>query len=129
MKLKLILIAALFSASICVSQKKWTLKECVDHALDNNINRLQKDHQRAFALAKALRTLDNVHIDINAVETNMVYMNLPEHKNAGLKPYLEKKNILISPAKQAFRLVIHKDIPEQAIEQFADAVASYMKEN
>ena len=37
MKLKLILIAALFSASICVSQKKWTLKECVDHALDNNI--------------------------------------------------------------------------------------------
>lgn len=37
MKIKLILIAALFSASICVSQKKWTLKECVDHALDNNI--------------------------------------------------------------------------------------------
>ena len=37
MKLKFILIASLFSVSICVSQKKWTLKECVDHALDNNI--------------------------------------------------------------------------------------------
>jgi len=37
MKLKLILIASIFSVSICVSQKKWTLKECVDHALDNNI--------------------------------------------------------------------------------------------
>ncbi len=37
MKSKFLLIIALFFVSIGFSQKKWTLKECVDHALINNI--------------------------------------------------------------------------------------------
>ncbi len=57
----------------------------------------------------------------------MVYMHLPDHKRDGLKPYLAEQGIVISPAKQAFRLVLHKDIPDQATDQLADAVASYLK--
>lgn len=37
MKTKFLLIVSLFFVSIGFSQKKWTLKECVDHALANNI--------------------------------------------------------------------------------------------
>jgi len=37
MKTKFLLLASLFVVSIGFSQKKWTLKECVDHALENNI--------------------------------------------------------------------------------------------
>ncbi len=37
MKIKFILVVSLFYVSVCFSQKKWTLKECVDHALENNI--------------------------------------------------------------------------------------------
>ena len=96
------------------------------YALDHNISRLREDHERAFTLAMALQTIDDVHVDIDAVETNMVYMKLPDDRTAGLKAYLAEEGILISPAKQAFRLVIHKDITEQAVEQLADAVASYM---
>ena len=97
------------------------------HALDNNISRLHEDHQRAFTLAAALKTIKNVHVDMDTVETNMVYMDMPDDGKAGLRPYLAEKGLLISPPKQTFRLVTHKDIPEHAIEQFADAVASYMK--
>jgi outer membrane protein len=37
MKTKFLLIVSLLFVSIGFSQKKWTLKECVDHALANNI--------------------------------------------------------------------------------------------
>ncbi len=37
MKNKFLLLVSLFFVSLGFSQKKWTLKECVDHALENNI--------------------------------------------------------------------------------------------
>ena len=37
MKSKLLLIASLFFASYGFAQKTWSLKECVDHALKNNL--------------------------------------------------------------------------------------------
>ena len=37
MKTKFLLLVSLFFVSLGFSQKKWTLKECVDHALANNI--------------------------------------------------------------------------------------------
>ena len=96
------------------------------YALDHNISRLHEDHQLAFALATALKTIDDVHVDMDAVDTNMVYMHLPDERTAGLKSYLAEKGLVISPAKQAFRLVVHKDISELAVGQLVDAVASYM---
>ena len=99
------------------------------YALDNNISRLREDHKRAYDLATALKTIEYVHIDMGTVETNMVYMDIPDDRKAGLRLYLAEKGLLISPAKKSFRLVTHKDIPEQAIGQFVDAVASYIKEH
>lgn len=99
------------------------------YALDHNISRLREDHERAFALATALQTIDDVHVDMDAVETNMVYMSLPDDRTRGLKAFLAEEGLVISPAKQAFRLVVHKDIPEQAVDQLADAVARYMTKN
>ncbi len=37
MKIKFFLLTSLFLVSIVSAQKKWTLKECVDHALKNNL--------------------------------------------------------------------------------------------
>ena len=98
------------------------------YALDHNIDRLADDHARARTLADALAAIDGVSVDTDMVETNMVYMHLPDHKRDGLKPYLAARGIIISPAKQAFRLVLHKDIPDQATDQLADAVASYLRQ-
>ena len=95
------------------------------YALDHNISRLREDHERAFALATALQMIDDVHVDMDAVETNKVYMKLPDDRTAGLKAYLAEEGIQSAPLNK-LRLVIHKDITEQAVEQLADAVASYM---
>ena len=99
------------------------------YALDHNINRLADDHARARKLAGALSAIEGVHVDEDTVDTNMVYMHLPDHKRDGLKPYLAKQGITISPAKQAFRLVLHKDIPDQAADLLVEAVASYLNQD
>lgn len=38
LKTKIILFVSILISITCYSQKKWTLKECVDHALENNIS-------------------------------------------------------------------------------------------
>ena len=38
MKTKFILVITLLSSILIFSQKKWTLKECVDRALERNIS-------------------------------------------------------------------------------------------
>ncbi len=56
----------------------------------------------------------------------MIYMYLPEDKQPGLPAYLRAKNIIISPAKKGFRLVLHKDIPAQEASRLATDVAAFM---
>ena len=38
MKIKFLLIASIFMISSGYSQEKWSLKKCVDYALENNIS-------------------------------------------------------------------------------------------
>ena len=45
------------------------------YALDNNIQRLSEDHSRAKRLATALNEMDEYSVDLNSVETNMVYID------------------------------------------------------
>ncbi len=51
MKTKFLLLASLFIVSVGFSQKKWTLKECVDYALENNIT-IQQNKVRIDIAAK-----------------------------------------------------------------------------
>ena len=43
MKTKFLLLASIFCVTLGYSQKKWTLKECVDYALENNITVKQNE--------------------------------------------------------------------------------------
>jgi hypothetical protein len=53
-------------------------------------------------------------------------MYLPFCRCADLPAYLREKDIIISPAKKGFRLVLHKDIPASGIERLALGVQAYM---
>lgn len=97
------------------------------YALDHNIDRLADDHIRARRLASLLAAIDGVRIDEDIIDTNMIYMHLPAHKRDGLKPFLAEQGIIISPSKQAFRLVLHKDISDLAADKLAEGVASYLR--
>ena len=88
------------------------------YALENNILRLKKDHEKAEVLANALQELD-IKI-LEKPQTNMVILD-PEVDATSLRNYLAKKMIRIA----GHRLVIHKDINDEDIQKIILACSQY----
>jgi threonine aldolase len=99
------------------------------YALFHNVERLVQDHENARQLADKLASIDGVDVAPEQVDTNMVYMYLPSDKCADLPAYLRAQDIIISPAKKGFRIVLHKDIPASEMDRLALGVQTYMGAN
>ena len=96
------------------------------YAIDHNVSRLKDDHIRAKTLAQGLNDISGIHVDMDSVQTNMVYMQVPEAMKSTLPERLMAGNIRISPAKKMFRLVVHKDIDDDGISAMLHQLASIM---
>ncbi|WP_188373489.1 TolC family protein [Winogradskyella haliclonae] len=66
MKKSIIIIAALFLGISATAQKKWTLSECVQHALENNISIKQSELDLEATDIEALTALGNFLPSFNA---------------------------------------------------------------
>ena len=82
------------------------------YALENNVMRLQEDHNNARWLAEQLGTLGLTVTQ----HTNMVFAQLPAEQVAPLKAWMQAHNILI-PAAPVTRLVTHLDVDRAALTQ------------
>ncbi|MGB1043069.1 MAG: TolC family protein [Tenacibaculum sp.] len=78
MKTKTILLAALFTSLAGFSQKQWTLKECVNHALKNNISVKQNKLNVQLAQKDVAIAKGNFLPDLNGSSTSSF--------NSGLSP-------------------------------------------
>ena len=99
-------------------------------ALDNNIERLKEDHRRARVFAESLN--GNFGVDVNSVETNMVYIDVSSYGNIeSVVDYFERKGILIHPASSThLRAVMHIGINDEDLEKAINAfVHGLPKEN
>jgi threonine aldolase len=83
------------------------------YAMEHNVDRLAEDHANAERLAKGLAALG---LDVDPVQTNMVFVSIPEDSVAGLKQHLEQSGVvaLVSPK---LRLVTHLDVDAAAIDR------------
>lgn len=100
-------------------------------ALETMIDRLSEDHANAKALAKGLACIDAVNIDLNSVQTNMVYFSLDEKAidDKQLLAGAEKNGVqFLSLGPRQFRLVTHADI-SKADMIAAIKVIAYFLEN
>ena len=43
--------------------------------MDNHVDRLAEDHARARRVAEAIDAMDNFSVDLEAVQSNLVYVN------------------------------------------------------
>ncbi|MGB0937675.1 MAG: low-specificity L-threonine aldolase [Colwellia sp.] len=95
------------------------------YALQNNISRLQEDHQRASYLAVALSELKGVEVVDNKARTNMVYVNVEPEMRVRLSQIAQENNIVL-PSGNELRLVTHLNINDEdvtsIIETFKQAV-------
>ncbi len=101
------------------------------YALDNHVQRLQDDHQRALRLAEQLATVPEIIVDTDLVETNMVFMQLPFAKDADignkLYQYMRQQGILLGGGEKQIRLVTHLDIDDNAINVFIKHLSTFFK--
>jgi len=99
-------------------------------ALEQGPKRLHEDHANARLIAEALANLDEVEIDLDAVETNIVIFKLaPEQIKAGrsaadLTARLKARGILMSAVgPSAVRLVTHLDVDRAACVKASEALS------
>lgn len=77
--------------------------------LQNHVERLWEDHANARLLAEGLARIEELDIDLAAVQTNMVFISLDRAGFIGLQEGLKKRGILIS-GREKVRLVTHIDV-------------------
>ncbi|MGM0913531.1 MAG: low-specificity L-threonine aldolase [Pseudomonadota bacterium] len=93
------------------------------HALDHHVADLACDHRRAARLAVGIRALPELEVDYQA--TNMVFLRVPERHVAPLRAWLAERGILVE-LLYATRLVVHRDLDDDAIEQVLEVLGDYL---
>lgn len=89
------------------------------YALQNNVDRLREDHDKAARVAGALAMLPGFKL-AGMPQTNMVFLD-PGMETEGLGEQLEHCGIKIT----AHRWVFHRDISDDDVETLLDACRSY----
>ncbi|HFS66955.1 MAG TPA: aminotransferase class III-fold pyridoxal phosphate-dependent enzyme [Flavobacteriia bacterium] len=96
------------------------------YALDNHVNRLKEDHQKAKKLEATLQNCTYVK-SVEPVETNIVIFNV----NNSVKPEdfiltMKQKGILLTEMGQGkIRMVTHLDITDEMIEKVINELKSF----
>ena len=95
------------------------------YALDNNINRLKDDHNRAKKIESALQKLPYIK-SISPVETNLIVFELMEDLNVNdfLKKLALEDIYAIKTGHQLIRMVTHLDIDDYKIDITINALNS-----
>ncbi len=83
------------------------------YALANNVARLAEDHRRARGLAQGLQGIAGLQVAMERVETNMLFMQSDRMLELG--DYLARNGIIVAAFAEQCRLVVHKDIDDDAI--------------
>lgn len=93
------------------------------HALDHHVERLGEDHARARQLAEGLADIDGVAVQ--ACDTSMVFLAVPEADGRALEAHLAARGILAAVGATT-RLVLHLDVSEDDIPRILAAFRSFL---
>ncbi len=94
------------------------------YALEHNVDRLAEDHANAERLGKGLAALG---LKVDPVQTNMVFVTIPQESVAGLKSHLEKAGVVALVGGPRLRLVTHLDVNEAAIDRAISVFAGFFE--
>jgi threonine aldolase len=95
------------------------------YALENNVSRLQHDHDNAKQLAQGLSEIDGVEVNVEAVESNLVFFHLNARLGTAVQfaAALRESGILIGPmGGQRVRAVTHLDVSAEDIGRTLEVV-------
>ena len=97
------------------------LAACGIYALEHHIDRMSEDHSRAQRLAKAINQIDGFSVDLDSVETNMVYIQGDQGAKEILRKLTELGIDVLEVGPIAVRAVIHLHITDEDIDRTIEA--------
>jgi threonine aldolase len=96
-------------------------------ALDHNVERLAEDHLRAKRLATAVNDMSGFSIDLDSVQSNMVYISTAEGEAQAVVDRLVDQGVdTLTIDESTVRAVIHLHITDQDIERAITAFESVL---
>ncbi|NOR50755.1 MAG: low-specificity L-threonine aldolase [Desulfuromonadales bacterium] len=96
------------------------------YALEHQVERLAEDHLHAMRLAEGLVGIKGLDIDLDTVETNMVFITTELGIQPQLIAFLKERGILIGGYGQ-LRLVTHHDVEAADIPRVIEAFKAAME--
>ena len=102
------------------------LASCGLYALDNNVERLADDHANASAMAERLAGMDGIEIDLDSVQSNMIWMQVTGKGEGSLSAHMLERGMLVSDPEPLARLVCHLDFDAADIDKVVDGFASWL---
>jgi threonine aldolase len=92
------------------------------YALEHNVDRLAEDHANAERLARGLAAFG---LDVEPVQTNMVFVSVPEDRVDALKRHLDAHSVK-ALVGQHMRLVTHLDVDRDAIDRAVSVFGNFL---
>lgn len=98
-------------------------------ALEQMVERLEQDHAHAKKLAKGLADVPGIELNLDRVQTNIIFFGLKHPKiapDAFLK-HLESRGIKILTTEPGmFRAVLHREVSEEQVDCVLETVRSLL---
>ncbi|GAC1496911.1 MAG: low-specificity L-threonine aldolase [Steroidobacteraceae bacterium] len=91
------------------------------YALEHHVTQLAHDHSNAQLLAEGLQAMG---LQVEPVQTNMIYVGIPPLSAPGLAMHLEHRGIAATISPRT-RLVTHLDLPRAKIDVVLQAFRDY----
>lgn len=92
------------------------LAACGLVALETMIERLADDHRNARRLAEGIAALPGIKVDVEAVQTNMVYFETEDPAGDFVEKLAAERVRCIATAPHRIRMVTHHDVDAEDIE-------------
>ncbi|MCL2857726.1 MAG: beta-eliminating lyase-related protein [Oscillospiraceae bacterium] len=99
-------------------------------SLEQSIDRLADDHQTARQLAEGLSSINGISVDIEGVQTNLVYFKISGGKDAfAVRGELKEKYGILCEARNAevIRMVTHRHIGSGDVGRVLECVGKVMR--
>lgn len=101
------------------------------YALEHHRERLIEDHHRARRIAEELAQYPQMKVDLEAIQTNIVFVDLqPPYIATDLVQFLKDRDVLIlSTGERTIRIVTHLDVDDEDVDRLLMGVKAFFKEN
>jgi threonine aldolase len=97
-------------------------------SLTQMVERMADDHANAYKLAEGLANIPGIDVNLDTVQTNMVFFTLAQPLVGNFTPFMAEQGIVIGDGPYPIRAVAHYGIERDDIDKVIEAAAACSKQ-